>query len=426
MQNRLHGRVFMLAVTILALAGLALGGRASAASLQTLYNFCSQGTTCTDGRSPVAPLTMDKSGNLYGTTPEGGAHNYGAVFELTANGTETVLYSFCPPPVSPCTSGAQPNALLIDASGNLYGTTYSGGARGGGTVFELTPNAATWNFTVLYNLGSSGDGAYSFAGLVMDASGNLYGTTSHGGAHGAGAVFELTLTTSKTWTEKVLYSFCSQGGGKCTDGEGPYYSGVILDNSGNLYGTTIIGGLHGYGVVYELAPPSGTKTSWTETVLYDFCSQGGAKCTDGDEPVASLLMDNSGILYGTATRGGSYNGGVVFELKPDRSETVLWSFALTGGDGNAPWSDVIMDGSGSLYGTTNSGGIQGGGTIFKLTPNGTTWTEALVSFCLALKTGNVCPNGTTPYAGLIMDKSGNLYGTTAGNGAHDGGTVFAY
>jgi uncharacterized repeat protein (TIGR03803 family) len=192
-----------------------------------LYSFCAQGgESCTDGANPEASLVMDAAGRLYGTTYEGGGadNNSGTVFELTPNAaktrwTETVLYSFCTQGGESCTDGVLPHAgLIMDAAGRLYGTTYEGGAHGAGTVFELTPNAAktTWTKTVLYSFGAqSGDGAYpEVAGLIMGASGQLYGTTTGGGAHGAGTVFELTPNAAKTtWTETVLYSFCAQGGG---------------------------------------------------------------------------------------------------------------------------------------------------------------------------------------------------------------------
>jgi uncharacterized repeat protein (TIGR03803 family) len=184
---------------------------------------------------------MDASGNLYGTTVSGGAHNRGAVFELTPNATktgwqETVLYSFG----TQSSDGQGPTAgLIMDASGNLYGTNSSGGVHGGGTVFELTPNPTrtVWTETVLWGFGAAGDSSYPYAGLIMDASGRLYGTLKED------AVFALTPNAARNeWTEEILYTFCSQGGAACTDGEQPYYGGVIRDKSESLYGTTLVGG----------------------------------------------------------------------------------------------------------------------------------------------------------------------------------------
>jgi uncharacterized repeat protein (TIGR03803 family) len=427
-----------LIAAILMIAGFSFEDHASAASLETLYDFCSQ-ARCADGDGPLSAVLMDASGNLYGTTLEGGAYNHGAVFQLRPNATnsgwtETLLHSFCPPgPI--CADGAAPyGGLVMDASGNLYGTTPTGGAHGHGTIFKLTPNAmqTSWTFTVLYSFGSnsSGDGDGAYAGLVMDPTGRLYGTTYYGGTDGAGAVFGLTPNAAKTvWTETVLYSFGTNGGK--TDASSPY-AGLILDASGNLYGTTLAGGHFGAGTVFKLTPPNTNTPKWSEEILYDLCSQGGAKCTDGSDPVASLLMDASGNLYGTAYKGGAHSDGVVFELTPNAAktawtQTVLWSFGATG-DGAEPWADVIMDGSGRLYGTTLLGGAHGAGTIFALTPNTTktAWTETVrYSFCTVVQ-ASTCLDGTEPYAGLIMDKLGNLYGTTFGSGAHFGGTIFRY
>jgi uncharacterized repeat protein (TIGR03803 family) len=390
---------------------------------------------------------MDQSGTLYGSVNEGGAYNHGAIYELTSNTggtgwTYTVLHSFCPPgPI--CVDGGSPyGRLTIDKSGNLYGTTPSGGAHGGGTVFELSPNATrtVWTLTTLYNFGSqSHDGTGSRGGLVMDpVSGRLYGTTMSGGTYGEGTVFELTppSSTGNTWMESVVYSLGANGG--ANDGTGPY-AALIMDKSGKLYGTTYAGGLYRQGTVFALTPPSGTQTTWTEAILYDFCAL--AKCADGAEPAASLLMDAAGNLYGTTYRGGvsniSSNCGTVFELIPNGGktpwkETVLYPFCSKPvlSDGGAPWAEVIMDGAGNLYGTTIAGGRNpNDGTIFKLTPPSagkTAWTETvLYSFCSDAQ-GAACYDGQAPHAGLMMDKSGILYGTTKAGGLHSGGTVFEY
>jgi uncharacterized repeat protein (TIGR03803 family) len=282
---------------------------------------------------------MDGAGNLYGTTQRGGAHGppwgLGTVFELTPNAartkwTETVLHSFCAQ--ANCVDGSFPSAgLIMDGAGNLYGTTQSGGAHrppyGLGTVFELTPNAARtkWTETVLYSFCSQAfcrDGRRPQTVLIMDGAGNLYGTSSEGGAicsvrlaERCGTVFELTPNAARTkWTETVLYSFCAQA--NCVDGSFPS-AGLIMDGVGNLYGTTP----HGHaGVVFELMP-NAARTAWTDEVLYRFCLQGGS-CSDGDQPSGSLIMDKSGNLYGTTQFGGDGDGcgstgcGTVFALKP--------------------------------------------------------------------------------------------------------------
>ena len=352
-----------------------------------------------------------------------------------------VLYSFCATGVGLyCPDGEEPlAALLQDNSGNVYSTTYEGGAGGAGTVFELTPNKAktAWTHKVLYRFCAQGganctDGAYPYAELLRDASGHLYGTTEGGGAANDGTVFELTPPAAgKTlWTEKVLYSFCQQT--DCTDGEYPE-AGLIEDAAGNLYGTTYDGGLEDRGVVFELTPPATGKTAWTETVLYSFCTQGD--CSDGEDPEARVIRDPlSGNLYGTTVYGGADDEGVVFELAPPTTgqtawtETVLYSFCQQTDctDGEAPEARLLRDASGNLYGTTDEGGKYSGGTVYELTPPATgktAWTETVLhSFCA--RGGKDCTDGGYPYAGLTRDASGNLYGTAEYGGRYGGGTVF--
>ncbi len=270
---------------------------------------------------------MDAAGHLYGTTSAGGAqpNGRGTVFELTPNAaktkwTETVLYSFCS--ITDCADGANPLAgVVIDASGHLYGTTLEGANGGNGAVFELTPNAAKtkWTETVLYSFCAQSrctDGEGLYAGLTIDAAGSLYGTTHMGGAHnppsGGGTVLAVTPNAAKTkWTGKVLYSFCALP--DCADGSVPF-AGLTID-AGNLYGTTSAGGPHGGGTVFELTP-NAAKTTWTETVLYSFCAQSESPhpCTDGAGSEAGLIMDAAGQLYGTTTAGGAHGYGTVFEL----------------------------------------------------------------------------------------------------------------
>jgi uncharacterized repeat protein (TIGR03803 family) len=369
----------------LALALLITVGGAHAKSTETtLYSF----TGGADGSGPYAGLIEDKSGNLYGTTLFGGANSYGTVFKVTPSGTETVLYSF--DSTVNGVDGFEPYAGVIeDKSGNLYGTTYLGGAHDGGTVFELAPNGTE---KVLYSFTGGADGLSPFAGLIRKK-GKLYGTTVEGGAHGDGTVFEVTPGGK----EKVLHSFT--GG---ADGAYPE-AGVIMDKTGNLYGTTPSGGAGGLGTVFEVAPDG------TETVLHSFTGS-----PDGKGPGAGLIMDKKGQLYGTTVFGGANNQGTVFELAPDGTETVLYSF--TGGaDGGLPQAGLIMDKKGSLYGTTEGGGnpAYNGGTVFELAPDGT--ETVLYSF-------TVGADGGLPTAGLI-EKAGNLYGTTQAGGA-GGGTVF--
>ena len=355
------------ALAILA-AALFVTSTSAAAQEKVLYNF----RNGTDGAIPIfAGVIFDAAGNLYGTTSTGGAYGSGTVFELTptAGGTwsEKVLYSF----KNDGTDGINPKAgLIFDAAGNLYGTTSHGSPSHQGTVFELTPAAGgTWTEKVLHSFINDGmDGGIPEAGpLIFDAAGNLYGTTFTGGAYGSGTVFELTPAAGGTWTEKVLYSFNPFNG---ADGAAPY-DGLIFDAAGNLYGTTEVGGTGGCGgyscgTVSELTPAAGG--TWTEKVLYRF--QGGA---DGAVPVGGLIFDATGNLYGTACQGGAggcggYGCGSVFELTPAAggtwTENVLHSFSDTP-DGAGPEGGLVLDSAGNLYGTTDGGGPSGFGTVFE-------------------------------------------------------------
>jgi uncharacterized repeat protein (TIGR03803 family) len=348
---------------------------------------------------------LDGKGTLYGTTEYGGNYGYygGTVFKLTPSGTETVLHSFNP---GDSTDGVGPYAGLVrDAKGNLYGTTYGGGAYGSGTIFEVTRKGKQ---TILYsfNPGNGTDGANPEGALVLDKkTGDLYGTTFRGGAYGSGTVFELTPSSAET----VLYSF-NPGNG--TDAENPY-AGLVMDKKGNLYGTSG-GGAYKYGAVFEVTP------SGTETVLYSF---NGGNGTDGYAPFGGLVLDRKGNLYGTTKYGGgplicgSLGCGTVFKVTPSGDETILYRFGARSGDAIYPFAGLVRDKNGNLYGTTLAGGAQGNGVVFKLTPSGA--ETILYSF----NPGNGT-DGYQAYGGLAIDKGGNLYGTTEVGGAHGYGTVY--
>jgi uncharacterized repeat protein (TIGR03803 family) len=395
-----------------------LPGREGGGHEQLLYVFGQQGE-----QGPVLPqagLTFDKAGNLYGTSKSGGANNQGTVFQLAmgANGwVETALYSF-----TGGTDGGQPIAeVAIDASGNLYGTTSAGGTgscNGGcGTVFELTPSSGKWTETVLYTFTGGSDGGQPYAGLVMDAGGNLYGTTEGGGdsdsncSSGCGVVFELA-PGSGSWTQSVLYRFA--GG---NDGASPY-DRLTFDAKGNLYGTTYAGGAHDKGTVFEL---SNSANGWTESVLRAFTGAG-----DGASPIGGVVFDAPGNLYGTAFQGGAKGYGVVFKLHSNSGggwqEKVLHSF------GNAPSanpsSTMVFDANGNLYGTTLGGAAltscSGGcGTLFELMPNPSGTWEFRARHVFGRGEDGYHPTGR-----LIMDAAGALYGTTQAGGAQNAGTVF--
>jgi uncharacterized repeat protein (TIGR03803 family) len=372
---------------------------AQAQSLKVLYSFAGG----VDGADPYAGVIRDAKGNLYGTTLYGGNNgsgcsqgSCGVVFRVEPTGNETVLYSF----TGGASDGASPTGGVIeDATGNLYGTTSLGGPVDAGTVFRVTKKGTE---TVLHIFTDEPDGANPEPGVIRDAEGNLFGTTCCGGLY-AGTVFRVT----KKGTETVLYSFTGR-----SDGWAPF-GGLIRDDEGNLYGTTEQGGSRGCGVVFKLSKKD------KETALYSFSGS-----VDGGWPTGGLIRDSGGTLYGTTALGG--NGtcdagyGTVFKLTKVGKETVLYSF--TGGsDGSEPTGGLIRDSRGNLYGTTSFGGDTsceppyGCGTVFKLSKTGK--ETVLHTF-----TGGA--DGANPDAGMIQDSKGNFYGTTFYGGAYGYGTVF--
>jgi uncharacterized repeat protein (TIGR03803 family) len=363
MPNKKALIVFVVAAVVFGL--LAMPSPASAASSeQVLYSFCSL-SGCGDGEQPTAGMIFDKLGNLYGTTTKGGFYGHGTVFELIPNNgtwTEKLLHSFN----ANGKDGYFPSsALIFDAAGNLYGTTVHGGSSsncydGCGTVFELTPGTGgKWTEKILHEFNGT-DGDLPDSSLILDAAGNLYGTTFGGGAPGYGLVFQLTLSNGK-WTQKVLHEFNGKGG-SVPD------AGLVLDAAGNLYGTTSAGGAGNYGLVFQLAPSNG---KWTENVLHEFNG------TSGSVPRAGVVLDGSGNLYGTTDFGGTQISGTVFQLIPNNGKwtaKVLHNFG-SASDGSFPSADLVRDQSANLYGTTASGGTYVSGTLFELIPNNGQWTE---------------------------------------------------
>jgi uncharacterized repeat protein (TIGR03803 family) len=357
--------------------------------------------TGSDGANPLNGLFLSSSGQMYGTASSGGNYGSGVVFEVGTNGKETVLYAF-----TGGVDGASPQSFLIeDQSGNLYGTTYGGGASGAGTVFMITGTQET----VLYSFGSqSNDGSAPEAGLAWDSSGNLYGTTTSGGLYGGGTVFQLVPSGSGSWIENILYNF-----GSGTDGSDPV-AGIALDASGNLYGTTAAGGVYGYGRVFELVQAN----SWAETVIHDFADlTDGATpyaglipgpsgvfygaATDGGSggggtiyqltPSAgswtfsvihslpgwgisgsfrNVMVNSNGTIYATTHCDGADNMGTIYRLVPSNGKwdyKLLFTFTNATEDGYYEFSNLVLKGS-KLYGTSNSGGTYGAGAIFELTP----------------------------------------------------------
>jgi uncharacterized repeat protein (TIGR03803 family) len=324
-----------------------------AGALTTVYSFCAQ-TGCSDGRYPaLAGLVQATNGDLYGTTQGGGAYcaadGCGTIFKITLGGTLTTLYSFCAE--YGCPDGYTPLAGLIQAAnGELYGTTENGGTYNGGTVFKITPSGT---LTTLSNFsGCCADGYNPWAQLMQAANGDLYGTTYRGGANGYGAIFKITPSNVLT----TLYSFCAQSG--CTDGVYPI-AGLVQAANGDLYGTTPGGGDNS-STVFKIT------TSGTLTTVYRFCSQG--ECSGGNFPEAGLIQAASGDLYGTAEDGGAYGGGTIFKITPDGTFTTLYSFCAQTGcpDGQSPASGLIQGTNGIFYGTTDQGGATGFGTVFSI------------------------------------------------------------
>jgi uncharacterized repeat protein (TIGR03803 family) len=369
--------------------------RAGAQTETILYSF---GGVAGEGAIPHGSLLYNK-GNLYGTTtanaPSG---NLGNVFEITAQGQYKVLYNFgsrAGDGTAPCDFGG-----LALRGGKLYGTALYGGAAGSfGTVFDLTLKGKE---TILHTFGGQpGDGSYPFAGVIFDKAGNLYGTTEEGGPYssclyGCGIVYEVT----KSGEEKVLYSFQD-----LNDAIGPD-ANLTFDKAGNLYGTSFTGGVYEGGTVFELSPAG------VENVLYSFNRQNG----DGNYPSSAVVFGKKGNIYGTTLYGGLYGQGTVFELSSGGVETLLYSFGGQASDGVNAYGNLILDKKGNIYGTTFAGGLYGQGTVFELSPTGK--ETILYTF------GSQAGDGNTPLGDLVFDPAGNLYGVTANGGAYGFGTVF--
>ncbi len=382
------------------LAALVASAASSALRAETvLYRFQGGGS----GQGPDSNLVADGAGNLYGTTYMGGADNYGAVFELTAAGAESVIYSF-----QNGSDGDGPRNLVMDGTGNLYGISF-GGKYGYGTIFEMT---RAGRLTTLYSFQGGADGGYPLGQLVVNPKGDVYGTTEIGGdlscgsGQGCGTVFEVKAGGGET----ALYAFEGVGVG---DGQTPE-GGVIMDGAGNLLGTTRSGGTDagdcvsygGCGTVFEL------DAKGQEKILYAF--QGGS---DGMLPEAGVVADSQGNLYGDTGDGCNESGfGCIFKFAPDGAETILYRFG-GGSDGMWPLENLILDGKGNLYGMTQYGGDgsckDGGrhwscGVVFKVSSGG---AETL------LHTFRPGKDGASPAASLLLGSNGLLYGITTRGGS---------
>jgi uncharacterized repeat protein (TIGR03803 family) len=381
-------RTIIYAVLVMAMAGLS----AEAQKFSIVYNF-----DVTHGQTPQAGLVRDSSGNLYGTTASGGSASSGVVFKINAKGKITVLHTFN------INDGSFPRSDLTLKNNTLYGTTLSGGTTGAGTVFRISTSGS--GFKTLYSFTGQNDGSNPGSGVIQDSQGNLYGTTEDGGMFLSGTLFRLNKSRKLT----VLHSFT--GG---SDGAMPMAE-PILDARGNLYGTTEFGGdtngncvglQAGCGVVYKLSP------NGKLTVLHSFTNINN----DGAYPLGTLLQDASGNLYGTTSGGGGPNNfGTVFKIGSKGKFTHLHSFDGGIPDGEGPQGALARDSSGNLYGTTTYGGnSSNSGTVFKISAKGK--ERVLHSFS--------ANDGKGPQGGLLLDPNGALYGLTVSGGTSDAGVVF--
>ena len=412
-QDRIRGwslRDGRLALTIVYALTLVVSSATQAQTFKVIHNF-SGGQ---DGASPYAGLTLDKVGNLYGTAYAGGI-GYGTVYQLKPKGANWIfnpLFSF------DGSDGAYPEARVVfGANGTLFGTTSAGGPDAGGVVYSLRPQARAcatticpWNETLLHSFTGGGTGGWlpEFGDLLFDQAGNIYGTTYYGGntgynnGYGAGVVFQ--LTPPGIWnTENVLYAF------SISDGEFPT-NGVTFDNAGNLYGTTSFAGLDASGTVFELMYPG-----WAQQCTLSNFPNGN----DGSYPLAGLVFDQSGNLYGTTSDGGKNENGTIFQLV--YSAPCTWTlntiYSFTGPTGGCgPRGTLVLDSAGNIYGATACAGAHGFGNIFKLTHN--TWAyTSLYDF----NGGN---DGAYPTGQVILDSKGDLYGTTRAGGTQNVGVAW--
>ncbi len=389
-----------------------MAGSTHAQTYNVIHNFNGP-----DGNSSQVGLTLDRAGRLYGTTRYGGSSGgfgAGEVFQMTRQGSGWVLR-----PIYDFTGGYDGRSpysrVIFGPDGNLYGTTTFGGLYDAGVVFKLQPPISAcktancpWRETVLYSFTGQSDGGVPEGDLVFDQAGNIYGTTFAGGEgncvplfNGCGAVYQLTPSQG-SWNLNVIHTFTG-----LADGGGPT-GGVILDQAGNLYGATYVGGSSSLGVVFEFTLD---ESGWTENILHNFA--GGS---DGANPQGGLIFDPSGSLYGVTVFGGSLTYGIAFELQATNggfSYRILYTF---GPEAESPVAALTLDSAGNLYGTANGGGTGGAGALFELTPSGGRWIyTSLHDFSY----------GTGGYPeGNVIDAHGNLYSTTPYGGSGNDGVVF--
>ncbi|HLY06825.1 MAG TPA: choice-of-anchor tandem repeat GloVer-containing protein [Rhizomicrobium sp.] len=407
MSTRTRG--IIASVVVVAFAMLSLPISAPAQTETVLYNF-------SNGRDayPEESLLFASSG-LFGTVGgvKGDKYCCGEVFELTQSGGSWIferVYKF-----NRQSGGQEPSdGLVKDATGSLYGTTLYGGTQHGGTLFQLQNSDGTWVANFIWQFRKNGRGGnYPGGNLVVDANGSLYGEAD-GGSHAAGVVFELSQSNG-SWTDTVLHNFKGTG-----DGSGPN-GGLLMDGPGSLWGVTSHGGgACDCGTMFHLVSSAGV---WTNNVVHRF-----GNGSDGESPNGPLTEDSKGVFYGTTAGGGDYGFGAVFETLPDKGggwkEKVIYSFRGHGAAAT-PLAGLSwgLDNH-TLYGTTEVGGDEtcgggsGCGTVFSLRNSSGVWSEATVYNFKGR------PDGIGPYSQVTVDESGNLYGTTLDGGTYGYGTIW--
>ena len=412
MGSRHRPRRRMSILSTLAAVALLLGVAKAASTTQVIYSFLGD----TDGEYADTDLVTDSAGNIYGSTVQGGTYASGTVFQVTPAGVHTVLYSF-----TGGADGGEPyKGVTLDAQGNIYGTAGVGGKyvgpcsdTGCGTVFKLTNNGGSWTYSVIHSFIGGKDGWGPGSGVTVDSHGAVYGTTPLGGTSNAGVIYQL-INASGTWKEKIVHTFT--GG---NDGLGGSAGRLLPDRRGGFYGACTAGGANGSGVIFHISP--GTGGAWKFATLYAFKGM-----PDAGFPYGGLLLDKSGNLYGTTYYDGANDLGSVYELINNHDgtwgESVLYSFK-GGLDGDGPISNLVFDSAGNLYGTTSDAGAPSCecGTIFKLAPGGGgTWTESVVYRFLGP------PDGSFVYNGMVVDSAGNYYGATVHGGTANEGSIYKF
>jgi uncharacterized repeat protein (TIGR03803 family) len=391
----------------------ATGNLAAQVTLTNLYSFIGNPITSGVGAIPVAGLVQGSDGNFYGTTEEGGAKNEGTVFRISPSGSLTTLWTFDLDliPADGDFDGVLPQAGVVQGGdGNFYGTTYRGGTNGGvggGVVFQISMSGSLTTLTTLHTFNDPrypNDGIEPEAGLVQGNDGYFYGTTTIGGTYNGGSIYRVNSNGS---SYGILYSFTNE------PAQAMPRAGLVQGSDGNFYGITTFGGTNGNGTIFEL-----NTTNDSLTTLHTF-EYNGVNNFDGYTPQAGLVQGNDGNFYGTTYYGGTNGTGTVFRINPTGSNyAILYSFNSYTGDGKEPDAGLVLGSDGNFYGTTYQGGAHSGGTVFRISPSGS--YSNLYSFL-----GNVSnSDGDEPAAGLVQGIDGNFYGTTELGGTNGHGNVF--